>query len=160
MEKPPNISLVFNSFTPKFMINLTLGRELANNQIEQYSYFSHGVLNTTYDNIVRSRWTQFSTFMNYAMTKNTRIMPSMLELDYGDIRLRKIAGIQPWMAGFGFPWTTADTSMGTENGVFSLENDEEIYASSLWRGFNMFNTTLSKTLLKDKLDISPCISSH
>ena len=38
------------------------------------------------------------------------------------------------MAGFGFPWTATDTSMGTEMECFRWRNDEEIYASRLWRG--------------------------
>ena len=54
------------------MMNMTLGEAFANNQIEQYSFMNGTVLNTTYGNIVRSRWTNFSTFMNYAVTpKNT-----------------------------------------------------------------------------------------
>ena len=43
-------------------MNMTLGEAFANNQIEQYSFMNGTVLNTTYGNIVRSRWTNFSTF--------------------------------------------------------------------------------------------------
>ena len=59
IEKSHNVSLVFNYFTPKFMMNMTLGEAFANNQIEQYSFMNGTVLNTTYGNIVRSRWYQF-----------------------------------------------------------------------------------------------------
>ena len=74
VEKSHNIKVVFNSFTPKFMINVTLGENFANNQIEQYSFMHGSILNTTYGNIVKSRWTNFSSFMNYAVTSKTRLM--------------------------------------------------------------------------------------
>ena len=89
VEKSHNVSLVFNYFTPKFMMNMTLGEAFANNQIEQYSFMNGTVLNTTYGNIVRSRWTNFSTFMNYAVTPKTRIMLNG-GVDYGDIRSEQL----------------------------------------------------------------------
>lgn len=153
VEKSHNISLVFNSFTPKFMINLTLGENFANNQIEQYSYFSHGVLNTTYDNIVRSRWTQFSTFMNYAMTKNTRIMLNA-GLDYGDIRSERLQEYNHGWQASAFLGLQQTLPWELKWSVFVGGMTKKYTLQGYGGGFNMFNTTLSKTLLKDKLDIS------
>ena len=40
-------------------------------------------------NIVRSRWTNFNTFINYSITPNTRIFLNG-GLDYGDMRSNKL----------------------------------------------------------------------
>lgn len=61
VETSHNVSLVFNAFTPKFMVNLTIGENFADNQIEQFSFMDNGILNTTYGNIVRNRWTNVSS---------------------------------------------------------------------------------------------------
>lgn len=153
VEKSHNVSLVFNSFTPKFMINMTLGENFASNQIEQYSFMNGATLNTTYGNIVRSRWTNFSTFINYALNPKTRIMFNG-GLDYGDMRsdqlgernhgwqARAFLGVQQTL-----PWEMKwSMFMGGLTKHYSLQG----YRG----GFNMFTTTLSKSLIKDKLDLS------
>ena len=153
VEKSHNIKVVFNSFTPKFMINVTLGENFANNQIEQYSFMHGSILNTTYGNIVKSRWTNFSSFMNYAVTNKTRLMLTA-NVDYGDIRSEQLnAHNYGWQATtfFGvqqtFPWDLKwSMFVGGMTKKYSLQGYNG--------GFNMFNTTLSKSLIKDKLDLS------
>ena len=153
IEKSHNVSLVFNYFTPKFMMNMTLGEAFANNQIEQYSFMNGTVLNTTYGNIVRSRWTNFSTFMNYAVTPKTRIMLNG-GVDYGDIRSEKLGAINHgWQATAflgvqqTFPWKLNwSVFMGGLTKKHSLQG----YSG----GFNMFTSTLSKSFIKDKLNLS------
>ena len=153
VEKSHNISFVFNYFTPKFMVNMTLGESFANNQIEQYSFMDGTVLNTTYGNIVRSRWTNFTTFMNYALTPKTRIMFNG-GVDYGDIRSNQLGEHSHGWQATGFlglqqtlPWKLKwSMFVGGLTKKYSLQGYNG--------GFNMFNTSLSKSLVKDKLDIS------
>ncbi|MCR5077581.1 MAG: TonB-dependent receptor family protein [Prevotella sp.] len=153
VEKSHNVSLVFNSFTPKFMINVTLGENFANNQIEQYSFLRDNVLNTTYGNIVRSRWTNFNTFMNYALTTKTRLMLNA-GFDYGDIRSEQLGERNHGWQATAFlglqqtlPWELKwSMFLGGMTKRYSLQGYQG--------GFNMASTTLSKSLFKDKMNIS------
>ncbi|WP_456104450.1 TonB-dependent receptor domain-containing protein [Prevotella sp.] len=153
VEKSHNVSLVFNYFTPKFMMNMTLGEAFANNQIEQYSFMNGTVLNTTYGNIVRSRWTNFSTFMNYAVTPKTRIMLNG-GFDYGDIRSEQLGE-------YNHGWQ-ASAFLGVQQ-TFPWKINWSMYMGGLTKkyllqgyngGFNMFTSTLSKSFIKDKLNLS------
>ena len=153
VEKSHNVSLVFNYFTPKFMMNMTLGEAFANNQIEQYSFMNGTVLNTTYGNIVRSRWTNFSTFMNYAVTPKTRIMLNG-GFDYGDIRSEQLDE-------YNHGWQ-ASAFLGVQQ-TFPWKINWSMYMGGLTKkyllqgyngGFNMFTSTLSKSFIKDKLNLS------
>ena len=153
VEKSHKVSLVFNYFTPKFMMNMTLGEAFANNQIEQYSFMNSGVLNTTYGNIVRSRWTNFTTFMNYAVTPKTRIMLNG-GFDYGDIRSQQLGEYNHgWQASAflglqqTFPWKLNwSVFLGGLTKKYLLQGHNG--------GFNMFTSTLSKSFIKDKLNLS------
>ena len=153
VEKSHNVSLVFNYFTPKFMMNMTLGEAFANNQIEQYSFMNGTVLNTTYGNIVRSRWTNFSTFINYAVTPKTRIMLNG-GFDYGDIRSEQLGE-------YNYGWQ-ASAFLGVQQ-TFPWKINWSMYMGGLTKkyllqgyngGFNMFTSTLSKSFIKDKLNLS------
>lgn len=154
VEESHNVSLVFNAFTPKFMINLTLGEAFANNQIEQYSFMdANGILNTTYGNIVRSRWTNFSTFINYSITPNTRIYLNG-GFDYGDMRSDKLNQKKhAWqaMAFIGLqqtlPW---NVKMSINTGGMTKRHTLQGHGSS----FNMINIALAKDFFKEKLNVS------
>ncbi len=74
VEKSHNISLVYNLFTPKLMVNLNLHHNFVDNAISQYSFYdSDNLLNTTYGNIVQRHQTGLNGYVNYLMTKNTRL---------------------------------------------------------------------------------------
>lgn len=153
VEKSHNVSLVFNTFTPKLMMNFTLGENFANHQIEQYSFLNNGVLNTTYGNIVRSRWTNFSSFMNYALTPKTRLMMNAA-FDYGDIRSERLSAYNHGWQGNLFvglqqtlPWDVKwSCFMGGMTKRYTLQGHTG--------GYNFFSTTFAKSFLKDKLDVS------
>ena len=74
VEKSHNLSLVYNLFTPKLMVNLNLHHNFVDNAISQYSFYdSDNLLNTTYGNIVQRHQTGLNGYVNYLMTKNTRL---------------------------------------------------------------------------------------
>lgn len=153
VEKSHNVSLVFNTFTPKLMINFSIGENFANNQIEQYSFLKDGVLHNTYGNILRTRWTNIGTFINWAATTKTRFMLNAY-VDYGDIRSYQLdsrnhgwqfdafAGIQQTL-----PWKIKLSSfVGGSTHKYTLQGYNG--------GFNIMAHTLTKSFFKDKLDLS------
>ena len=135
-------------------MNLTLGEAFANNQIEQYSFMdANGLLNTTYGNIVRSRWTNFNTFMNYSITPKTRIYLNG-GFDYGDLRSDKLNQkkyIWQAMAFIGvqqtLPW---DIKLSINTGGMTKRQTLQGSGS----GFNMISFALAKDFFNEKLNVS------
>ena len=153
VEKTHNINLVYNTFSRKFMANFTLGTIFANNKIEEYSFMQSGILNRTYGNIVQSKSFNFNTFMNYSLSKNTRIMLN-LNLEYADLKSAQLnqhnsgwmatafLGVQqtlPW----DLKWNVNLTGSTTR---YTLQGYQT--------GNNMLISTLSKSLFNDKLNLS------
>ncbi|WP_051617587.1 TonB-dependent receptor domain-containing protein [Prevotella sp. HUN102] len=153
VEKSHNVSLVFNYFTPKFMINMTLGENFANNQIEQYSFMDNGILNTTYGNIVRSRWTNFSTFMNYAITPKTRLMFNG-GFDYGDIRSNQLGARNYGWQFEGFIGLQQTLPWDIKWSIFTGGSTKKYNLQGYGDSFNMFTTTFAKSFFKERLDVS------
>ena len=85
VEKSHNIQLVYNMFSAKFSMNVTLGEYFCNNGISQYSFLKDGIQNITYGNVMRSRWTNLNTYLNWAPSTKTRLMANLTG-DYGDMR--------------------------------------------------------------------------
>lgn len=153
VEKTHNINLVYNTFSRKFMANFTLGTTFANNKIEEYSFMQSGILNRTYGNIVQSKSFNFNTFMNYSLSKKTRIMLN-LTLEYADLKSTQLnqhnsgwmatafLGVQqtlPW----DLKWNVNLTGSTTR---YTLQGYQT--------GNNMLISTLSKSLFNDKLSLS------
>ncbi|MBO7575105.1 MAG: TonB-dependent receptor, partial [Bacteroidales bacterium] len=74
VERGHNISLVYNLYSPKWILNLTLRESLVANGIASYSFYdADKILNTTYGNIIRSSVTGLNVFANWNASPNTRI---------------------------------------------------------------------------------------
>ena len=154
VEKSHNISVVFNAFTPKFMINLTLGAAFANNQIEQYSFMdANGVLNNTYGNIVRSRWTNLNTFINYSITPNTRIFLNG-GLDYGDMRSNKLNQKKYAWQAMAFIGVQQTLPWNVKASIYTGGMTKRYTLQGYSQGFNMINLALSKDLFNEKLNVA------
>ena len=54
-EKAHSLSVTFGSFSQKFNVNVSANYSFVNNGIEQYSFIKDGVMNSTYDNIGKSK---------------------------------------------------------------------------------------------------------
>ena len=68
VEKAHNISLVYNAFTQKLMVNLNLHHNFVDNAISQYSFYDdNNLLNTTYGNVVKSHQTGLSGYVSYLL---------------------------------------------------------------------------------------------
>ena len=154
MEKAHNVSLVYNMFTQKLMLNLNLHHNFVDNGISQYSFYDdNNLLNTTYGNVVKSHQTGMSAYVNYLFTKNTRLFLNG-GLNYTDLRstvlnqrnngwtANAMVGLQQTL-----PW---DLKLG----AFAITSTKS-YSLQGWNGgFNLVTANLSKSLLKDKLNLS------
>ena len=153
VEKTHNINLVYNTFSRKFMANFTLGTMFANNKIEEYSFMQSGILNRTYGNIVQSKSFNFNTFMNYSLSKNTRIMLN-LTLEYADLKSTQLNQHNSgWMATAylglqqTLPWDLKwNVNLTGSTTRYTLQGYQT--------GNNMLISTLSKSLFNDKLSLS------
>lgn len=154
VEKSHKFGLVFNYFSQKFMMNATLGQTICNNQISEYSFMdSENKLNTTYGNVVKNRWTNINSFLRYTFSKSTTVMTN-ISLDYGDMRSDELkqknhgwqfscyAGLEQVLP-LQIKWSL---------GSYAKTKDYNLQG---WNGgMSIFQTSFSKSLFKDKLDLS------
>jgi hypothetical protein len=153
VEKAHNISLVYNMFTPKLMVNLNLHHNFTDNAISQYSFYdSDNLLNTTYGNVVKRHQTGMSAYVNYLLTKNTRLFMNG-GLNYVDLSsdalnqsnsgwtLNIMAGLQQTL-----PW---DLKLS----AFAITSTKNYTLQGWSGGFNMLTASLSKSLFNDKLTL-------
>ncbi len=154
VEKSHNISLVYNLFTPKLMVNLNLHHNFVDNAISQYSFYdSDNLLNTTYGNIVQRHQTGLNGYVNYLVTKNTRLFFNG-SLNYLDLKsdaleqnnsgwtFNAMVGLQQTL-----PW---DLKLS----AFAITSTKNYTLQGWSGGFNLLTASLSKSLLKDKLNLS------
>ncbi len=153
VEKNHNLSLVYNMFTSKLMVNLNLHHNFVDNAISQYSFYdSDNLLNTTYGNVVQRHQTGLSAYVNYLLTKNTRIFLNGA-VNYTDLRsdvldqsnsgwtANAMIGLQQTL-----PW---DLKLS----AFAITSTKNYTLQGWSGGFNMLTASLSKSLLKDKLTL-------
>ncbi len=154
VEKNHNLSLVYNLFTPKLMVNLNLHHNFVDNAISQYSFYdSDNLLNTTYGNVVKRHQTGLNGYVNYLMTKDTRLFFNG-GLNYTDLRsdaldqknsgwtFNAMVGLQQTL-----PW---DLKLS----AFAITSTKSYTLQGWSGGFNLLTASLTKSLLKDKLSLS------
>ena len=153
VEKNHTLSLVYNMFTSKLMVNLNLHHNFVDNAISQYSFYdSDNLLNTTYGNVVKRHQTGLSAYVNYLLTKNTRLFVNGA-INYTDLRsdvldqsnsgwtANAMIGLQQTL-----PW---DLKLS----AFAITSTKNYTLQGWSGGFNMLTASLSKSLLNDKLTI-------
>ena len=153
VEKSHNISLVYNLYSTKLMLNVNVHHNFTNNAIEQYSFFDGTLLNTTYGNIVKRHQTGVNVYANWLLAPKTRIMlngglnyndmrSSVLDLKNSGWQGNMMAGLQQTM-----PW---DLKLGAY-----LITSTKSYTLQGWSsGFNILTANLSKSFFNDKLSVS------
>ena len=153
VEKAHNLSLVYNMFTPKLMVNLNLHHNFTDNAISQYSFYdSDNLLNTTYGNVVKRHQTGLSAYVNYLLTPSTRLFMNG-GLNYIDLRsdalnqsnsgwtANVMAGLQQTL-----PW---DLKLS----AFAITSTKNYTLQGWSGGFNILTASLSKSLFNDKLTL-------
>ena len=151
-EEAHNISLVYNLFTPKWIVNLTLRQGICDNAIESYSFYKDNVLNTTYGNVVKNRQTGLNAYVNWNAGPKTRIYMNG-GVSYVDLK-SEVIGISNngWQANVmlgaqqTLPW-----DLRLSLNVISSTKQKNLQG---WNsGFNAVMGSIIKSFLKDKLSV-------
>lgn len=153
VEKSHNISLVYNLYSAKLMLNVNVHHNFTDNAIEQYSFFDGTLLNTTYGNIVKRHQTGVNVYANWLLAPKTRIMlngglnyndmrSSVLDLKNSGWQGNMMAGLQQTM-----PW---DLKLG----AYLITSTKSYNLQGWSSGFNILTANLSKSFLNDKLSVS------
>ena len=154
VERGHNISLVYNLYSPKWILNLTLRESLVANGIASYSFYdADKILNTTYGNIIRSSVTGLNVFANWNAGPNTRIFLNG-GLNYSDFSSKVLeqrnSGLS-YNAMLGFQQTLPAGFQLSANVIAMGRN----YSLQGWStGMSMGMVGLTKNFLDDRLGIS------
>ncbi len=154
VEKAHNMSIVYNMFTSKLMLNLDLHHNFTDNGISQYSFYDdNNILNTTYGNVVKSHQTGMNAYVNYLLAKNTRLFMNG-GVNYMDLKSDALGqNNSGWtaniMAGLQqtLPW---DLKLS----AFAIASTKSYTLQGWSGGFNLLTASISKSLLNDKLNLS------
>ena len=154
VEKNHNLSLVYNVFTSKLSVNLNLHHNFVDNAISQYSFYdADNLLNTTYGNVVQRHQTGLSGYVNYLLTKDTRVFFNG-GVNYTDLRsdaldqsnsgwtFNAMLGLQQTL-----PW---DLKLS----AFAITSTKNYTLQGWSGGFNLVTASLSKSFFNDKLNLS------
>ena len=154
VEKSHQIDLVYNYYSQRFMLSVTAGYGFCNNQIAQYSFIdTDNLLNQTYGNVLKNKRARMNIFANWLMFKKTRLMLNQ-SMNYTDMRSDQL-GMKN--SGWGsytmvnlqqtMPWNIQWTVGGImQTKIYNLQGYQN--------GMSFLYTTLSKAIVKDKLDLS------
>ena len=154
VEKSHNLSLVYNLFTPKLMVNLNLHHNFVDNAISQYSFYdSENLLNTTYGNIVKRHQTGLNGYVNYLMTKDTRIFFNG-SLNYTDLRSTALDQSNSGWTGTAMIGVQQTLPWDLKLSAFAITSTKSYTLQGWSGGFNLLTASVSKSLLKDKLNLS------
>ena len=153
VEKNHNLSLVYNVFTSKLMVNLNLHHNFVDNAISQYSFYdSDNLLNTTYGNVVQRHQTGLSAYVNYLLTKNTRIFLNG-GLNYTDLRSDALGQSNNGWTANAMIGLQQTLPLDLKLSAFAITSTKNYTLQGWSGGFNMLTASLSKSLLKDKLTL-------
>ena len=153
VEKAHNLSLVYNMFTAKLMVNLNLHHNFTDNAISQYSFYdSNNLLNTTYGNVVQRHQTGLNAYVNYLLTPKTRLFMNgginYLSLNSDELNQSNSGWTANIMAGLQqtLPW---DLKLS----AFLITSTKNYTLQGWSGGFNILTASLSKSLFNDKLTL-------
>ena len=154
VERGHNISLVYNLYSPNWIVNLTLREQLVGNGISSYSFYdANNLLNTTYGNIVRTSITGLNAFINWNASPTTRIFLNG-GLNYNilssDVLGQSNSGLS-YNAMLGFQQALPAGFNLSANVVAMGKN----YSLQGWSsGMSMAMVGLTKNFLNDRLGVS------
>lgn len=154
VEKSHQLNLVYNYYQQRLMLSVTAGYNFCNNQIAQYSFIdADNLLNQTYGNVQKDKRASLNIFANWLMLKKTRLMLNQ-SICYADMRSDEL-GMKNngWNSATmlnlqqTLPWEMQWT-------LGSIMQTKSYTLQGYQSGMSFFYTTLSKSLVKDKLDLS------
>ncbi|MCE2616606.1 TonB-dependent receptor domain-containing protein [Phocaeicola oris] len=153
VEKAHNINMVYNLFSNKFMMNLSFRQSFCNNAIEQYNFYQDNLLNTTYGNIVKNRQTGLNSYVNWSLTKNTRILFNG-GVSYVDLQSKVLdTRNHGWQAN-AMVGVQQTLPAKIQLSVNAMSNTKSYTLQGYRSGFNILSATVNKSFCKDKLNVS------
>lgn len=153
VEKAHNMSIVYNYFSPKVILNATLTDNYTGNGIEQFSFYKDGVLNSTYGNIVKRNKIGLNAYVNWMISPKTRIFLNG-GISYVDMRSSELDAKNSGWQGNAMVGLQQTLPWNIKCGAFLITSTKSYTLQGWSSGFNMLAINLSKSLLNDKLTIS------
>ena len=154
VEKNHNISLVYNMFTSKLMLNVNLHHNFVDNGISQYSFYdANNVLNTTYGNVVKRHQTGVNGYVNYLLTKDTRLFFNG-SLNYLDLRSEVLDQQNSGWTASAMIGLQQTLPWNLKLSAFAITSTKSYTLQGWSGGFNLLTASLSKSLINDKLNLS------
>ena len=154
VEKNHNISLVYNMFTSNLMLNVNLHHNFVDNGISQYSFYdANNVLNTTYGNVVKRHQTGVNGYVNYLLTKDTRLFFNG-SLNYLDLRSEVLDQQNSGWTASAMIGLQQTLPWNLKLSAFAITSTKSYTLQGWSGGFNLLTASLSKSLINDKLNLS------
>lgn len=152
--KSHNVTLAYNFFTPKLMFNVSLSHDYIGNEIENYQFVdADNKYNSTYANNGKSRNTYVDAFVRWAACKNSTLMLSG-NVSYGDWKAKELDYHNWGWSGNAYvgleqqlPW-----KIKSSFGLFAQTRQYNLMGYN--SGMQFFNASLTRTFLKDRLELS------
>ena len=153
VEKAHNVSLVYNYFSTKLMLNLTARYGYTGNGISPYSFYEGNILHSTFGNIVKSSSAGLNAFVMVNAGAKTRIILNG-SADYSDLRSDVLDQKNSGWSGTGLvgfqqtlPW---DLRFSANAILMSRTKDLQGWST----GISLGTLGLTKTFLDDRLSVS------
>ena len=153
-ERGHNISLVYNFYSSKVLVNATLRHSYTGNGISAYSFYDdNNLLNTTYGNIVATRSTGLNGYVMFMPGSKTRIMLN------GGVSYEDLRSAQLGQQNSGWTYNaivslqqTLPWDLRASANFISMGRSVTLQGWST--GMNLGMLGLSKTFLNDRLSLS------
>ena len=152
-EEAHNISLVYNLFTPKWIVNLTLREGICDNAIESYSFYQDNVLHTTYGNIVKNHQTGLNAFVNWNAGPKTRIYMNG-GLSYIDLKSKPLDLTNNGWQGNIMVGAQQTLPWNIRLSLNMIASTKQYNLQGWSTGFNAVMGSISRSFLNEKLNVS------
>ena len=147
------LSLVYNYFSPKWVVSLTGRYSHCGSGISEYRFYKDGILNQTYGNILREDNTGLTAFINWTASPKTRIFTNS-GFGYGDYSSKELGQSNHgwnWNAMIGLQQTLPADIMLSAN----LVSSGKTWDLNGWNGgMSMAMVGLSRSFLGEKLRLT------
>lgn len=155
VEKTHNVSAVYNLYRQKVVFNATLRQTFAKGGIEEYRFYdpSTSLMNVTYGNIVDRSQTALNIFLSWSASKTTRVILNGGG-SYTHLESSQLNQSNSGWAGNG-TLSVQQQLPKQWNAGLTVVGSSKTYTLQGWNtGANLAVLTISKSLLKDRLNIS------
>lgn len=151
-EKSHNVSLVYNLFKSRFMMNTSLCYSYTDNGIEKYDFIDDGILNTTYGNIVVKNKIVLKAYLNWLMADKTRLILNV-GLSYTDLHSGILSADNCGWHGDATVGLQQTLSCGLNLSSYLILATKEYGVQGWNSGYDMLTLNMSKSFFNDRLDI-------